>query len=153
MSGHTSPFALSLSKGCHSFLLRKGRRTGLRQAQPERFWVGLGSAVALAACQSGAPTDNQAAAAPANTVAPADPLAVAERLVRARVEQRGALRFVEARVLSHQGVQVVCGAYEQGGRQQRYIVVDGQDLFVEPEMAAGEMPRAVNEFCAEGGRA
>ncbi len=138
---HT-PFALSLSKGCPSLL--SGRSAGLRQAQPERFWIGLGSAFALAACQSGAP---------ANTAAPADPLAVAERLVRSRVEQHGALRFVEARVRSNQGVTVVCGAYEQGGRQQRYILVDGQDVFVEPEMAAGEMPRAVNEFCAEGGRA
>ncbi len=147
---HT-PFALSLSKGCPSLL--SGRSAGLRQAQPERFWIGLGSAFALAACQSGAPANNQTAAAPANTAAPADPLAVAERLVRSRVEQHGALRFVEARVRSNQGVTVVCGAYEQGGRQQRYIVVDGQDVFVEPEMAAGEMPRAVNEFCAEGGRA
>ena len=75
------------------------------------------------------------------------------RLVRARVEQRGALRCVEARVRNHQGFAVVCGVYEQAGRQQRYIVVNGEDLFVEPEMAAGEMPRAVNEFCAEGGRA
>jgi hypothetical protein len=107
----------------------------------------------LAACQSGAPANNQTAAAPANTAATADPLAVAERLVRARASQRGALRFIEARVRDHQGVAVVCGAYEQGGRQQRYIVVNGEDLFVEPEMAAGEMPRAINEFCAEGGRA
>ena len=73
--------------------------------------------------------------------------------MRARVSQRGELRFVEARVRDHQGVAVVCGAYEQGGRQQRYIVVNGEDVFVEPEMAAGEMPRAINEFCAEGGRA
>ncbi len=107
----------------------------------------------LAACQNAAPANNQTAAASANVVAPSDPLATAERLVRARVSQRGALRFVEARVRDHQGVGVVCGAYEQGGRQQRYIVVNGEDVFVEPEMAAGEMPRAINEFCAEGGRA
>jgi hypothetical protein len=107
----------------------------------------------LAACQSGAPANNQTAAAPTNAAAPSDPLAVAERLVRARVGQRGELRFVEARVRDHQGVAVVCGIYAQAGRQQRYIVVDGQDVFVESEMTAGEMPRAVNEFCAEGGRA
>ncbi|MGQ0659268.1 hypothetical protein [Sphingosinicella sp.] len=107
----------------------------------------------LVACQSGAPANNQTAAAPANAAAPSDPLATAERLVRARVSQRGELRFVEARVRDHQGVAVVCGAYEQSGRQQRYIVVNGEDVFVEPEMAAGEMPRAINLFCAEGGRA
>jgi hypothetical protein len=109
--------------------------------------------LALAACQGGAPANNQTAATPTNAAAPSDPLAVAERLVRARVGQRGELRFVEARVRDHQGVAVVCGAYEQGGRQQRYIVVNGEDLFVEAEMAAGEMPRAINLFCAEGGRA
>jgi hypothetical protein len=107
----------------------------------------------LAACQSGAPANNQSAAAPANAAAPADPLAVAERLVRERVRQRGEMRIVEARVRAHEGVPVVCGVYEQGGQRQRYIVVDGQDVFVEPEMAAGQMPRAINEFCAEGGRA
>ena len=107
----------------------------------------------LAACQSGAPANNQTVAAATNAAAPSDPLAVAERLVRARVQQRGEIRFVEARVRNHQGVAVVCGAYEQGGGQQRYIVVNGEDVFVEPEMSPGEMPRAVNEFCAEGGRA
>jgi len=107
----------------------------------------------LAACQSAAPANNQTTAAPANVAAPSDPLATAERLIRARVSQRGELRFVEARVRDHQGVAVVCGSYEQGGRQQRYIVVNGEDVFVEPEMAAGEMPRAINLFCAEGGRA
>ncbi len=107
----------------------------------------------LAACQNGAPANNQTTEAPSNAAAPSDPLATAERLVRARLSQRGELRFVEARVRDHQGVAVVCGAYEQGGRQQRYIVVNNEDVFVEPEMAAGQMPIAINEFCAEGGRA
>lgn len=106
----------------------------------------------LAACQSGAPTNNQSAAAAANAAAPADPLAVAERLVRERVSQRGEVRFVEARVRDHQGVPVVCGTYEQAGARQRYIVVDGQ-VWVEPEMGPNQMPQAINEFCAEGGRA
>ena len=72
-------------------------------------------------------------------------------LVRARISQRGELRFIEARVRDHQGVAVVCGAYEQGGRQQRYIVVDGEDVFVEPEMAAGEMPQR-DQRILRGGR-
>ena len=111
------------------------------------------SSLLVAACQSGATNNNQSAAAPTNAAAPSDPLAVAERLVRARVQQRGEVRFIEARVRDHQGVAVVCGAYEQGGQRLRYIVVDGQDVFVEPEMGAGQMPQAINEFCAEGGRA
>ena len=106
----------------------------------------------LAACQSGQPANNQVAAAPP-PASPANPVAIAERLVRERVAARGEVRFVEGGIRRHQDVIVVCGAYEQGGQRQRYIVVNGEDVFVEPEMAAGEMPRAVNEFCAEGGRA
>jgi hypothetical protein len=146
-----SPFALSLSKGCPSLLPRS--RTGLRQAQPDRFWVGLGSVFALVACQSGAPANNQTAEVPTNAAAPSDPLATAERLVRAQIGSRGEVRFVEARVRDHQGVPVVCGVYEQGGQRQRYIVVNGEQVWVEPDMGPGQMPIAVNEFCAEGGRA
>ena len=145
-----APFALSLSKGFLSSL--KGESGGLRQAQPERFWVGLGGAVTLAACQNQAPPNNQTAATPP-PVSPANPVAIAERLVRDRVAARGAPRFVEGAIRRHREVIVVCGAYEQAGVRQRYIVVNGEDVFVEPEMAAGEMPRAINEFCAEGGRA
>ena len=111
-----------------------------------------GVTLLLGACQSGAPANNHTAAAPTNAAAPADPLAVAERLVRERIGQRGEIRFVEARVRDHRGVPVVCGVYEQAGTRQRYIVVDGQ-VWVEPEMTPGQMPLAINEFCAEGGRA
>jgi len=106
----------------------------------------------LAGCQGGQPANNQAAAAPA-PVSPANPVAIAERLVRDRVASRGEVRFVEGGIRRHQEIVVVCGAYEQAGARQRYIVVNGEDVFVEPEMGPGEMPRAVNEFCAEGGRA
>ena len=106
----------------------------------------------LAACQSDQPANNQVTAAPP-PVSPANPVAIAERLVRERVAARGTPRFVESAIRRHQGVIVVCGAYEQAGSRQRYIVVNGEDVFVEPEMAAGQMALAVNEFCAEGGRA
>ncbi len=106
---------------------------------------------ALAACQGATPANNQTAAAPTPAAQPETPVAVAERLIRARVGAYA--RFVEAAVRAHQGVNVVCGAYQQGDRRQRYIVVNGEDVFIESEMAAGEMPRAINEFCAEGGRA
>ena len=106
----------------------------------------------LAACQSGQPANNQAAVAPP-PASPANPVAIAERLVRERVGARGEIRFVEGGIRQHQGVIVVCGAYEQAAGRQRYIVVNGEDVFIEPEMAAGQMALAVNEFCAEGGRA
>ncbi|MGE3150858.1 MAG: hypothetical protein AB7K04_17560 [Pseudorhodoplanes sp.] len=108
--------------------------------------------VMLVACQSDQPANNQVAAAPA-AVSPANPVAIAERLIRARTSARGEIRFVEGGIRQHQGVIVVCGAYEQAGARQRYIVVNGEDVFVESEMAAGQMALAVNEFCAEGGRA
>jgi len=108
---------------------------------------------ALAACQSAAPANNQSAAAPTPAAQPETPVAAAERLVRARVRQGGEVRFAESRAGTHEGVNVVCGAYQQGQARHRYIVVNGEDVFVEPEMAAGEMPRAISEFCAEGGRA
>jgi hypothetical protein len=47
-------------------------------------------------------------------------------------------------------VPIVCGAYEQGGVRQRYIVVDRDRAFIEPQMRAGEMNRAIAEFCREG---
>ncbi|MGE0180195.1 MAG: hypothetical protein AB7O91_10300 [Sphingomonas sp.] len=106
----------------------------------------------LAACQSDQPANNQTVAAPA-PASPANPIAIAERLIRARVGERGQPRFVQGTIRRHQEVIVVCGAYEQAGARQRYIVVNGEDVFIEPEMAAGEMSRAINEFCAEGGRA
>ena len=45
---------------------------------------------------------------------------------------------------------VVCGSYNQRGRDHRYIVVNRDDVFVESEMRAGEMDRAVREFCGDG---
>jgi hypothetical protein len=113
----------------------------------------LGIAIALAACQSAPEANNQTAATPAPAAAPETPVAIAERLIRARVAAQGEPRFEQAALRNHQGVNVVCGAYSQGQARHRYIVVNGEDVFVEPEMAAGEMPRAINEFCGEGGRA
>ncbi len=45
-----------------------------------------------------------------------------------------------------------CGAYQQGGARHRYIVVAGDQAFVEPQMRAGEMERAWSEYCTDGER-
>jgi hypothetical protein len=100
----------------------------------------------LAACQQAAPTANQAAAAPAP---PADAdVTTAERLVRAKLGPAD-IRFVDARRSASAGVPIVCGAFDHGGGRQRYVVVNGEEAFVEPQMLPGEMDRAVREFCME----
>ena len=45
---------------------------------------------------------------------------------------------------------IVCGDTSRGGRRQRYIVVNREDAFVEPQMRPGQMDRAVAEFCGQG---
>jgi hypothetical protein len=149
-------FALSQSKGLPSSLLKR-RRARLRQAQPERIMVNGGAVLTavplllLAACQQAQAPANHAAAAPApQKAAPASDVSAAERLVRARIAGGGAARFAGARRSASDGVPIVCGTYEQGGRRQRYVVVNGEEAFVEPQMHAGEMDRAVAEFCGRG---
>ena len=105
----------------------------------------------LAACSRGAAPANKAA-----PVAPAAPAVVgdvgtAERLVRERIGTTGEIHFTEASRHADDGVRIICGAYEQGGVRQRYIVVDGRDAFVEPQMRAGEMERAFGRWCTDGG--
>ena len=113
------------------------------------------AAAALAACQSNPAANNQAEASPeANNSAAVQESDVdaAQRLVRAQVAERGEVRFAEPQTGTREGVTVVCGKYSQGGREHRYIVVNREDVFVEPEMRPGEMPRAVAEFCGDGER-
>jgi plasmid replication initiation protein len=104
----------------------------------------------LTACQqAGAPAANQAAQAPApQRAAPESDVAAAERLVRARIG--GDVHFIGVRRSASQGVPILCGFYEQGGRRRRYIVVNGDDAFVEPGMRPGQMDSAVAEFCGQG---
>jgi hypothetical protein len=102
----------------------------------------------LAACQQAEAPANKAAPAP--KAADGGDVAGAERLVRARIGAGGEVRFFDARRSASEGVPIVCGFYEQAGQRRRYIVVGGEDAFVEPQMRAGEMDRAVAEFCREG---
>ena len=109
----------------------------------------------VAGCGRGpAPAANQAEPAPppapAADRATAD-VGAAERLVRARLGNPQDLAFGAPRLVPHDGVTVVCGELTQSGRRQRYIVA-GEEAFVESRMRAGEMDRAMREFCGEGER-
>jgi hypothetical protein len=75
----------------------------------------------------------------------------AQRLVRQRLATTGEIHFVDVRRHGAQGVPIICGAYEQNGVRQRYIVVGGEEAFIEPQMRPGEMERAFGEFCTAGG--
>ena len=112
------------------------------------------AAVALTACQSNPAANNQAEAAPeANqAAAPESEVAAAQRLVRTRVGSNGEVSFGQPQSGSREGVSVVCGTYSQSGREHRYIVVNRDDVFLEPEMAPGQMPQAIAEFCGDGER-
>jgi hypothetical protein len=148
------PIALSSSKGIPSLL--EGRRGGLRQAQPERKYYPVATAcLLLAACgRGGEAASNQVAAAPPAKAPQAEgDVGKAERLVRERLGNPEGLAFTNPRRGISEGVTIICGDYEQGGNRQRYIVVGGEEVFVEPGMQAGEMDRAFTEFCGDGERA
>ena len=111
----------------------------------------LAAPLLLTACQQAEAPANQVIVASApQKAAPESDVSAAERLVRARIASGGAARFILATRSASQGVPIVCGSYEQGGRSQRYVVVNGEDAFVEPQMRPGEMDRAVAEFCGQG---
>ena len=104
----------------------------------------------LTACQQAeAPANNQVAVAPPQKAAPESDVSAAQRLVRARIGG-GEVRFLDVSRSASDQVPIVCGQYEQGGRRQRYIVVNREEAFVEPQMRPGEMDRAVAEFCGQG---
>jgi hypothetical protein len=108
----------------------------------------LASAALLASCGQAAEPANKAAVARA--AEPATPEAAAQRLVRQRLGGDD-LRFEESRAFAHDGATVVCGSYSQPGRaHQRFVAVTGVDLWLEPEMAPGQMDRAFAEFCRDG---
>ena len=72
--------------------------------------------------------------------------------MRERIGNGDDVTFSNARRGASEGVPIVCGDYRQSGQTHRYIVVDRQDVFVEPQMRAGEMDRAFAEFCGDGER-
>jgi hypothetical protein len=110
--------------------------------------MALAALILLGACEANAPVANRAE--PPKAGHPEGDVAAAERLVRQRIGSTGEIHFSGATRSSSDGVPIICGAYEQGGVRQRYIVVDRDQAFVEPRMGPGEMDRAVAEFCGEG---
>ena len=110
--------------------------------------VMLGSAALLGGCGHAAAPGNDAAAAKAPAPA-SGPEAAAQRLVRQRL-RGGDVRFEESHAYAHGTASVVCGAYSQPGRpHQRFVAVSGVDVWIEGEMAPGQMDRAVAEFCRD----
>ncbi|HEX8364446.1 MAG TPA: hypothetical protein VF603_04075 [Allosphingosinicella sp.] len=117
---------------------------------PERIATAAALGALLSGCGQGAVPGNAAAAADAAAPAPERPERAAERLVRQRIGG-GALRFEESRAYRHGDVAVVCGAYAQPGRaHQRFVAVSDVDVWLEPEMAPGQMDRAFAEYCRDG---
>jgi hypothetical protein len=104
----------------------------------------------LAACQQAIPSNHQAASPPAPRQAtPEGDVAAAQRLVRGRLS--GAeVHFLAASRSASEGVPIICGSYEQGGRTQRYVVVNREEAWVEPQMRPGQMDLAVAEYCGQG---
>ena len=110
------------------------------------------SLLLLAGCQQADVVANQTAAPPAAELPKGD-VSVAEGIVRQRLGNPQGLRFADAQRSASGGVPIICGAFEQGGQRHRYIVVGGEEAFIEPQMEAGEMDRAFREFCGDAGRA
>ena len=116
--------------------------------------VALAPLLLVAACNGADASANDQAAAPANAAAaasqPQGDVSVAEAKVRERLGNPEGLTFANARRGASEGVPIICGEYRQGDARQRYLVVDGEETFVEPQMQPGEMDRAFGEFCADG---
>jgi hypothetical protein len=116
--------------------------------------LALASLCLLAACQGPPGANNQAAPPPeANAVQPANDVARAEQVVRRQLGNPQGLAFSNAARHETDRVPIVCGEFTQGGRRERYIVVDGERAWIESQMRAGEMVRAIREFCGAPGRA
>jgi hypothetical protein len=108
----------------------------------------LGLLVATACERGEAPVANEAVVTPRAVLPrPEGDVGKAERLVRARLGNRADVAFANPRRSASEGATIICGEYRQAGATHRYIVVGGEDVFVEPQMERGEMDRAFTEFC------
>lgn len=106
-------------------------------------------ALLTAACgRADAPANRQADVPPAPSAAAAlGDVSAAERQVRRRLNDPAGLTFSDPYRTASEGVTIICGRYAQGRTNQRYIVVDGNDVFLEPELQPGEMDRYFAEYC------
>ena len=107
----------------------------------------------VAACgEAAVPAGNEAATAKAQARSPAvTPVTVAQRMVRQQLGPNGDVRFGAARIYTNDGIAIVCGTYApQGQSEQRFVAVGDVDVWLEPNMAPGEMDRAFAEYCRDG---
>ena len=106
----------------------------------------------VAACgQAAVPAANEAAAAKAPAAPAVTPVTVAQRMVRQQLGPAGEVRFGAARIYTNEGVAIVCGSYApQGQSEQRFVAVGDVDVWLEPNMAPGQMDRAFAEYCRDG---
>ena len=112
--------------------------------------LGLASLLALAACDRGEDANAQANAAANAAAAEESDVGKAERLVRERLGNAEGVTFADPIRTASQEIGIVCGRYTHEGATHRYVVVAGEDVFLEPEMEEGEMERGYSEFCREG---
>ena len=108
------------------------------------------SLLLVAACERDEVGGNNQAQANGAAAQPESDVGTAERLVRERLGNAQGLTFANPVRTASEGIPLVCGQYTQGGATHRYVVVAGEDVFLEPEMEPGEMERAYAEFCREG---
>lgn len=83
---------------------------------------------------------------------PRDDLGRARQVVQRQLGNAPNLRFADTGIFGDERVPIVCGKVGRNGRDERFIVVDGRAAWIESEMRAGEMDRAVREFCVGNGR-
>jgi hypothetical protein len=102
--------------------------------------------------EAAVPVANETAATKAPAASPTvTPVTVAQRMVRQQLGAAGDVRFGAARIYSNNGIAIVCGAYApQGQSEQRFVAVGDVDVWLEPNMAPGEMDRAFAEYCRDG---
>ena len=115
-----------------------------------RVLLALGAVLLFAGCGEGAAPDNGAAAAAPPPAAPPAPEQVAQRMVRRQLGG-SEVSFGATRVYRDDGFAIVCGSYRQPRQsEQRFVAVGDLQVWLEPDMAAGEMDRAFAEYCRDG---
>ncbi|HZF94913.1 MAG TPA: hypothetical protein VEZ20_08575 [Allosphingosinicella sp.] len=118
-----------------------------------RAVLALAAAVLIAGCgEASVPAANDAATAKAPARSPAvTPVTIAQRMVRQQLGPSGDVRFGAARIYTSGGIAIVCGSYApQGQGEQRFVAVGDVDVWLEPNMAPGEMDRAFAQYCRDG---
>jgi hypothetical protein len=112
--------------------------------------IALGTFLLAGGCSEAAAPKNEARAAAPAPAAALTPEAVAQRLVRRQLGE-GEVRFGAARVFHDEGFAIVCGSYARGREpEQRFVAVGDIQVWLEPDMAPGEMDRAFAEYCRDG---